>query len=831
MAVKSPARLVTVTIDGQQYTVPEGMTILEACRMVGIEVPNLCYQPLLRPWGSCRICTVEILGRRGGLVESCAAQVRDGMEIATTSPACEEARRFVLQMYLIDHALDCPTCDKSGECYLQDNTYSHNVSANPYRRPKIARPYKHLSDLIDYKWERCIICSRCTRVCDEVIGVTAIEVLHRGLEAEIGPAYGMDLRATTCTSCGMCIAVCPVGALTDRKFAHHPWELDATETICGFCDVGCTLNVEHNRGLVRRVTHLWERGVNYGYTCVRGKWGYEQVQHPDRLETAAVRQGDELVAVPLEEALDLAARQLRRYQGDRFAALASPDNTNEEHYLLQLFTRAVMGTNNIDRLATRSEAAVDRALLDSFGLPVSTNTVQEMFTDAALALVVGPSIGDKAPVASYWLYWSRTYRETKTVVISRDDYPLCHRAEVWIRPPEGAEAAIVNAMARAILDEGLARPVVEGPDFRAWVAALRDYEPERVAAATGVPADQIRRAAVLYATGGRGKHDRSGGQEYPPSVIYHTLAHQDGDVYAAAVALDNLALLTGNVGRAGAGVIVFRGPANAQGALDMGCHPAFLPGYRSVSDGGARHQLEATWLSRWETGATGEEFAPVRALPTTPGLSLEQLIDALEAGQIQAMYVAGSSHQFARPVEPQLLAALEKLEFLVVEDCFLSELTERAHVVLPAAMFLEKDGTVTSADRTVQRVRTAVDAPGDARPSWWLIQEIARRLGYRLDFSHPALVFHEMVHVTPVYRGIAVPRLERGPMTWPVRGIAGPAPGAVRLGASVPGGGWAIWLEQAFGAGEGALGLDDGLPRQRLRFVAVAQTTSEDEER
>ena len=788
MVTRSETQLVTLTIDGQEVTVPAGTYILQAAEAAGIEVPNLCYQPLLRPWGSCRLCTVEIVGPRGGLIESCATPVRDGMEVLTLSEPVVEARQFILQMYLIDHALDCPTCDKSGECYLQDNTYLHNVDNNPYRRPKLAQPYEHHSDFIDYKWDRCIICARCTRVCHEMTGVTAIEVVGRSLEASISPAYGIDLADTTCTNCGMCIAVCPVGALTDRHFAHHPWELDAVETVCGLCDVGCTINAEHTRGLVRRATHLWERGVNLGYTCELGRWGHEHVQDPTRLRHARIRETDGQLEVELDEALDLIARRLVHYQGSQFAALASPDNTNEDNYYLQLFTRAVMGSNNVDRLMEKAQLGVENAQQASFGALANTAGMIEMQTDSNAVLVIGPDLGRIGPVASYWLYWAERYREATMIVMSQEHMPLAERSNHWLPVPAGLEADALRAMAKIIIAEGLAS---DAGAATALTAQLASIVPGQVAERSGVTLDQLTEAAILYATGGLGK--QTDGTEYPAATIWHTLAAgPDGSAGEATAAAHNLALLCGHIGRPGGGVLAFRRHANMQGSLDVGCHPALLPGGRFTSDPAAQSELGALWSERWSGMPISQNgFVRLRELPATPGIGLDGLVDAINTGQIKAMYISAQSHHRGfnkdeffsassrgyfkdRPggwpagYSIELVEALRQLEFLVVEDCFESELTEIAHVVLPTAMYLEKDGTFTNVDRTVQRVRYVVAAPGDARSSRTLVAEIADRLGYALEADNPSAILDEISAIVPGYGGVSYPRLERGGMQWPV---------------------------------------------------------------
>ena len=781
MVTTTEIKMVTGKINGIEVSAPAGTTILEAARNAGFEIPNLCYQPLLRPWGSCRICTVEILGKRGGLIESCATPFSEGIEVLTHSDPTIDARQFILQMYLIDHALDCPTCDKSGECYLQDNTYLHNVNTNPYRRPKMSQAYTHFSDLIDYKWDRCIMCTRCTRVCDEMIGVTAIESTIRSAEASISPAYGIGLEDTLCTNCGMCIAVCPVGALTDPHFAHHPWDLDTTETICGGCDGGCTINIESNKGIVRRVSHLWERGVNHGYTCEEGKWGHEKLQHPDRVFYPRLREDDRVYEVAWSDAVDTVAESLAHYQGDAFAALVSPDVTNEEAYAVQQFTRAVMRTNNIDRHLSESQLAVEQGVRASLGIDVSdTNNLQEFFSDVKSALVVGPSATATARVPSYWLYHSRIYRESKTVVISEDNYPLGWRAEVWLQPKPGTTVTLLNGIARQVVVQGIIPATVKSePGFQRWVDSLEAFDLDSVAAATGCDPEKIKRAALLYATGGAERSNET--NEYGPSMIFNTAAyiggekvgHKSDNPTELTIACNNLAILTGNLGRAGGGVASMRGPANYQGVTDMGAAPWALPGGADVNDPAARASFEQAWLGRWAAQATTRNgFMPVVELPASTGKSLVEMVAAIERGEIKAMYIEGTLAGRHEAINQRLLDALDKLEFLVVADYYDSPIAQKADVVLPLSSSLEKDGTFTSVDRTVQRVRAAIPAMGEAKSSVEIASLLSQRMGYGMDYRHASAVMTEIARLTETYGGVTYARLERSGLSTPVTSFA-----------------------------------------------------------
>lgn len=779
--------LVSCTIDGKQISVPEGTLVIEAARMHGIDVPNFCYEPTLRPWGSCRMCMIEVHGKRGGIVEGCATPLREGMEVSTHSPASIQARQDMLRFFLIDHALDCPVCDKSGECRLQDSTYEYNVYNNPFRRPKRADEMRTYSPLISYKLDRCVICSQCTRVCEEIVGATAITMAQRTYYSEVVPAFGNSLADTKCTHCGNCVAVCPVGALLDRTYTDHEWKMDHTRTTCHYCAVGCTIDTRTIGSEVKRIDGTLYEGVNRGYLCVKGRWGYNYTQDGERITTPLIRRGDRFDPASWDEALNYIAMRLADYRDGDFMGVGSTKVTSEEAYLFQLFTRVVMGTNNIDTPARYSTLPGQQALARSFGLAATTNDIHEI-RDMKCLLIVGANMPETHAIASYWVNIAvRTHGDPAALIVIDPHWNLlCDVATLWLKPRPGTDAALLTGLARIILDEGLASQAfidARTDGFAAWQAGLAEFTVDRVAELTGVPAEQIVQAARLYATGNNHPAEEGALASYGPSGAFfgNGLTQQAGSV-GNVLALNNLALLTGNVGREYAGVNTFVGDNNTQGAADMGLQPDLLPGYVPVTDAEARARFEEFWLSRWAPRPDGPRRGarPVRPLPAQAGLPLTELPDALEAGRVKAVFVQGEDLIGLAPNRERMERALERAEFLAVQELFMTETAQLADVILPASSGFEKDGTYTNLERRVQRVRQAVPSPA-GRADWQVLVDLAARFGYDLPYRHPAQIMEEIARAVPTYAGISYARLEADGLKWPVPSPAHPGTATLYL--------------------------------------------------
>jgi len=728
------AKDVTCIINGKSVTVPTGTTIINAAKKIGITITSFCYQPDLRPWGSCQMCVVNVLGRRGGTQISCATPVRDGMEVATHDETAYKARQDLLKFFLIDHALDCPTCDASGECQLQDSTYEYGVAENPFHRPKMVREVEHFSDLIDFKHDRCVTCSQCIRTCEEVIGASAITMANRGLESTIIPAFGNSLYDTDCTHCGMCVQVCPVGALTDREYGEHPWEMQTVRSICGFCPVGCSLDVQTREGDIKRAQgSAREYGVNRSYTCVKGRWGYDTVTNPARLETPLIRTGETFREATWEEALTLVADRLSAHRDGSFAAVSAPTLTNEDAFVLAQFTRDVMASPHVDVVGREMHAAGDRAMVAALGAAAVTNSKAELL-DAKMFLLVGTNMPETHPVLSYDLHIAVRTRDARMVIISPTWNNLCEVATVWLQVRPGTETTALLAMANVIAAENLhaANFVAERAEgYDDWLASVREMTPAIAAERCGVPVAEIERAARLYAKGGFVRNPPPESGIYPPSAAFFgsgITGLADGE--DAATAVINLALLTGNIGRAGAGVWPLRDGTNHQGVLDVNCVPA------------------------------------------AGGVGLGAMLAAVTSGAIRAALVSG----FDPAGDPdtrlakQSAHALEQLDFLVVHGLFMTETAKRADIVLPATTWTEVAGTLTNVDRHVQLLRPALVPLGGSRSLWDALNDLAGLMGADFGYGDASDVFDAIAANVTSYAGLSHQRLDwDGGLQWPVR--------------------------------------------------------------
>ena len=742
--------MLKLTIDGKEARVRPGVTIYWAARQLGIEVPHLCYGEDVPAISSCRLCVVEVEGQKN-LAASCSHPAADGMVVRTNTERVLNARRMNLELILSDHSVECITCDKSGSCALERYAYQFGLKDSRFTGPHRARNLHKLdkeNPFFERDYNKCILCGRCVLACGELQFDSAIDYAGRGFKAHIATAFHRPLLESTCEACGRCIGVCPVGALTERARlgAGREWELQATSTICPYCGVGCTVDLHTKKGrLVKTTTHSQDT-VNRGNLCVKGKFGLYYLDHPERLATPLIRRDGKLEPASWEEALSLVARRLAEIKAQHgpgaLGGLSSAKCTNEENYLFQRFLRAALGTNNVDHCARLCHASTVTGLAKAFGSGAMTNPIGEL-RFAECILVTGSNTTEAHPVIGLEIKAAVKKNGAALIVADPREIDLVRYARVWLRQRSGTDVALFNGMMQVILEENLANRefiAKRTEDFEKLQAVVRQYTPERVQSITGVDPEKLRQAARLYAGAA------TASIVYSMGITQHTTGTDN------VLTLANLAMLTGQIGRRSTGVNPLRGQNNVQGACDVGALPNVYPGYQPVANPDAREKFQKAWQAE----LSGE-----------PGLTVVEMLHGASEGRIKALYIMGENPFLSDPNLNRVKLDLASLEFLVVQDIFLSETARFAHVVLPAAAFAEKDGTFTNTERKVQLLRQAKQPPGEARADWRILCELSTRLGHPLSYQSSSEIMDELARLTPIYGGISHRRLEKRALAWP----------------------------------------------------------------
>jgi formate dehydrogenase major subunit len=731
-----------LTIDAQPVDVADGCSILDAARAAGIEVPNLCADPRLEPSGACRLCVVRV-DDAPRPVAACTTPVRGGMVVLTGSPELEAYRRTLLR--LLARPYPASALRESTSEPFHQLLARYGLSGETAARTAGAVDDSHPTIHVDLS--RCISCWRCVRICEDVQGQFVWRIADRGASSRIVPDSGTTLADSSCVACGACVDTCPTGALEDRSVLELGAPQRWTRTTCPYCGVGCELNVGVRDGRITAATPALDAPVNRGHLCVKGRAGHGFVTAPDRVTSPMLRRGGDWVTASWDEAIDAVAATLHRILGEHgpqaVGVLGSARATNEDNYLVQRFARTVIGTNNVDCCARVCHAPSAAALKQIFGTGAATSSFDDI-EQARTILVWGSNTTENHPVVGARIKQAAR-RGARLIVVDPRRIELCDQATLHLQPRPGTNLLLLHAMAYAVLDEGLADDAflaARAEGLTTYRAFLEPYAPERVAEAAGVEAGAIRAAARLFATA-------------RPAISFHGLGlteHQQGT--DGVLALANLALLTGNLGRRGAGVNPLRGQNNVQGAAHMGCEPAHLPGYAPLAE--ARDRVAAVWRTE---------------IPAAPGLDAMEMLDAAAAGRLKALWVVGWDLLLTQPNAQATRAALANLELLVVQDLFLNETArELGSVFLPVACSFEKDGTFMNSERRVQRVRKALDPPGDAKPDWEVTTLAARAMGdpSRWAFQSPEEVWEEIRQVWAPGAGISYSRLAAaGGLQWP----------------------------------------------------------------
>jgi len=748
---------VSLTIDGFEVTVPAGTSVMRAAMELGVKVPKLCATDSLEAFGSCRMCLVEIEGRNG-TPASCTTPVMPGMSVKTQTPLLRTLRKGVMELYISDHPLDCLTCAANGDCELQDTAgevglrevrYGYEGDNHLCAEADESNPY------FTFDPSKCIACSRCVRACDEVQGTFALTIQGRGFGSKVAAGMDEPFFESECVSCGACVQACPTATLTEKTVIEIGQPEHSLITTCAYCGVGCSFKAEMRGEDVVRMVPYKDGKANRGHSCVKGRFAFGYASHRERILNPMIRDKitDPWREVSWDEAIAYTASQFKRiqrdYGKDAVGAITSSRCTNEETFLVQKLVRAGFGNNNVDTCARVCHSPTGYGLKTTFGTSAGTQDFDSVeHTDVMLLIGANPTDGH--PVFASRMK-KRLRQGAKLIVIDprRTDVVRSPHIEAAHHLPltPGTNVAVLTAMAHVIVTEGLAdeafiRERCDLSAYAAWAAFVADprYSPEETEALTGVPSTELRAAARLYATGGNG-------------AIYYGLGvteHSQGTTTVMAIA--NLAMVTGNLGREGVGVNPLRGQNNVQGACDMGSFPHEFVGYRHVSDDATRELFEDLWGVKLER---------------EPGLRIPNMLDAAQDGSFRALYVQGEDILQSDPDTHHVAAGLAAMDCVVVQDLFLNETANYAHVFLPGSTFLEKDGTFTNAERRIQRVRKVM-APKNGYGDWEITQLLSNALGYPMAYSHPSQIMDEIAATTPSFAGISYETLDRlGSVQWP----------------------------------------------------------------
>ena len=747
---------VTVHIDGTAVEVPAGTSIMRAASLAGTQIPKLCATDSLDAHGSCRLCLVEVEGRKG-TPASCTTPCQEGMSVKTQTPRLDKLRKGVMELYISDHPIDCLTCSANGDCELQDMAGVVGLRSVRYEEGSnhLAASKDESNPYFSFDASKCIVCSRCVRACSEVQGTFALTIAARGFESKVSPSEENAFLDSECVSCGACVQACPTATLQEKQVIELGVPTRKVKTTCAYCGVGCSFVAELRGDELVRMVPDKQGGANEGHSCVKGRFAWGYATHTDRVTRPMVREtiDSEWREVDWDEAIAFAADRFKAIQQqhgmDALGGITSSRCTNEEVYVVQKMVRASLRTNNVDTCARVCHSPTGYGLKQTFGTSAGTQDFASV-QQADVIMVIGANPTDAHPV--FGSRMKRRLREgAKLIVIDPRSIDLVQsphiRATEHLQLQPGTNVAVVNALAHVIategwIDEAFVQERCDVASFNAWrrFISLPENSPENLAEISGVAAETIRAAAETYAKAGNG-------------AIYYGLGvteHSQGSTMVMAMA--NLAMATGNIGRNGVGVNPLRGQNNVQGACDMGSFPHEFSGYRHVSDETVREQFNALW---------GVD------LREEPGLRIPNMLDAAVSGQFRGIYIQGEDIAQSDPNSQHVADALKAMDCVVVQDLFLNETSKFAHVFLPGTSFLEKDGTFTNAERRINRVRPVVP-PASGLAEWQVTCALSKAMGYSMDYANASEIMDEIAALTPTFAGVSFDLLdERGSIQWP----------------------------------------------------------------